>query len=99
MEIITEFVAKDTVKVWAYVYDDNNNLVDPTAVRVTITNPDGETAIENGIMTRKETGVYYYYFRTTPETDRGYYQGEVKVTDGAGETELVTTSQFNFKLK
>ena len=100
MGIITEFVAKDTVKIWAYVYDEDDSLVDPTAATVTIINPDGETVeVDGAAMTKSATGKYYYLFRTTEDSDTGYYQGEVKVTDGAGETAIVTTNQFSFKLK
>ena len=99
MEVITEFIAKATVKVWAYIYDEDDTLVDPTSVTVTITDPDGTVVVNAEAMTQSETGIYYYYYRTTTSSTKGNYAGEVDVTDGSGELAIVTPVPFSFKVK
>lgn len=39
--VIAEFIAKATVRVVAYIYNDADALVDPTSIKVIIKDPDG----------------------------------------------------------
>ena len=41
IQVVVEFVAKTTVRSVAYVYDDDDNLVEPTSVLVTLIDKDG----------------------------------------------------------
>jgi len=84
IQVITEFIAKTTVRVIAYVYDDDGALVDPeTSIKVTIYDPAGDAEEEDEDMTQQDstTGVYEYYFRTDADTTKGWWRGEVAVID------------------
>ena len=41
IEVISEFIAKATVRIIAYVYNDADDLVDPTSIKAIIKDPDG----------------------------------------------------------
>jgi hypothetical protein len=77
----TVFTAKETIKVWAYCYDNNEALYDPTSIVITILNPD-EAAYEayGAAMTKYATGIYYYSLMTAPTDNCGDYRYEVQVT-------------------
>ena len=97
--IVDVFIAKSTVMVWAYVYDDDDALIDPTSMTITIRDPDGDVAVEDQAMTKKAVGQYYYQYRTSTLTTRGQYAGEILATDGSGETAIVTPIAFSFRIK
>ncbi len=174
MELITvtEFIAKGTVKIWAYNEDEDGDLADPGAtIRVIVKDKDGvqkagyisvsssttftaaltvtgatsgatgyviskpdsttlelarctgvwesgETIEDTGSgtssttsallgadMTQYEidavpqTGIYYYYFRTTTESTKGRYQVEVEVIDGSSTTAISSIGTIGFKVK
>jgi len=174
MDIVTivEFVAKATVKIWTFVYDENRELVDPTgsikvvvkdkdevqkagyisvtssasftaglvvtggtsgATGFVISKPDGTTlelqrvtgvwqsgeviedtgsgtstttsALLGADMTQYEieavaqTGIYYYYFRTTAAAQKAWYSGEIEAIDGSGATAISSLGHFSFRIK
>lgn len=103
IEVITEFIAKATVRVRAYVYDDDDALVDATtSIKVIITDPSGTTVVPsagNGDddMTKAATGTYTLDYKTTTSTTKGWYNVQVIVIDGSGDTAKTSlgTSGFN----
>jgi len=99
IEVITEFIAKTTVRVLAYVYDDAGNLVDPTSIKVTITDPDGTKKVDGVAMTKGDTGIYSYYYKTTTSTTKDWWTGEVEVIDGTGEAAKTSLGTFSFRIK
>lgn len=100
IEVITEFIAKATVRVIAYVYDDDGNLVDPTtSIKVSIWDPDDVNQVDGAAMTKSATGVYEYYYKTTSSTTKGWWRGEVEVIDGTGEGAKTSMGAFPFRIK
>lgn len=112
IKVVVEFVAEATVKTTAYVKDEDDALVDPAGctagankcVTLKITDPDGTVLVPsegNGddIMARSEQGVYEHYLYTDATFVKGWYQGQVKATDGAGATAKVSLGHFSFRIK
>jgi len=102
---IDVFVAKSSVRCIAYVKDDDDALVDPTAsIKVTLYNPAGEKQLLDDPnyeidMEYVEKGVYEYYYQTDSDTDKGYWRGEVEVIDGEGEGVKTSMGNFSFRIK
>lgn len=99
MEVRVEFLAKSTIKIWAYTYDESDTLSDPTSVKITIYSPTGTTLVDGSAMTKSETGKYYYYYRTTASSARGFYPCQVEVVDGSGEIAITSIEPFGFRLR
>lgn len=106
IEVITEFIAKATVRIRAYVYSDAGVLVDPTSIKVIITDSDGKTQVPsegNGDddMTKdgENTGVYDYYYNTSTSSVKGWWTGEVVAIDGSGNDAKTSVQRFSFKVK
>lgn len=99
IDVITEFIAKDTVKVWTWIYNESGVLADPTLIKTTIKNPAGTSVVDDQAMTKSATGKYYYYYRTTTATTKGNYTGEINITDGSGDSAIISTATFGFKIR
>ena len=100
IEVIVEFIASATVRVVAYVYDDDDVLTDPaTSITISIYDPDGTAQVDGAAMTKTATGVYEYYYQTTSSTDKGWWHGNVTVVDGEGEEAKTSIGSFSFKVK
>lgn len=102
IKVITDFSISDTVRVWCYVYDEDNALVDPTGITINIYDPDGTLEADNAAMTQSETGIYYYDYHKGTELDpmaKGRWRGEVKTVDGTLMEAKYSTGDFSFKVK
>ncbi len=101
VKVQVEFIAGATVAVRAYVYDEDDALVTPTSIKVTIKDPDGTTQVDAATMTQygSVTGTYDYFYNTTTATDTGKWYGEVVVVDGSGATAKTSIEPFGFKMK
>jgi len=112
IKVVVEFVAEATVKTTAYVYDDDDALVDPAGctagaekcVSLKITDHDGTVLVPSegdgdDIMTRSDKGIYEHYLYTDADYVKGWYQGQVKTTDGQGTTAKVSFGHFSFRIK
>ena len=108
IEVISKFIAGATVKVTAYIKDEDGDLVDPTSVKIIITDPDGTEIIPsegNGDddMTQYEidevpqTGIYEYFYNTTTASTKGWWRGEVVVVDGDGD-DKTSIGTFGFEV-
>ncbi len=99
VDVQVEFIAKATVRVHAKVYNDNDTLVDPTSITVTITDPLETAQVDEQAMTKDSTGVYDYYYNTTASTTKGNWTGEVIVIDGSGDSAKTSVSSFDFRIE
>ena len=100
MDVVIEFIAKTTVRVRAYVYDDDGALVDPTtSIKVTIYDPDGTKQVDGIAMTKDVTGIYDYYYQTTTSTTIGWWRGEIVVVDGTDPNDKTSVGTFSFRIK
>jgi len=104
--IVQVIVFPDKASVWvlALIYDENKALVDPTAVKVSITDPSDEPKVDGEAMTQYEstTGIYEYFYHKGVDSDpmdEGQWRGEILVIDGTGETAIISPSKFAFEVK
>jgi len=103
VEVIV-FPDKATVWILALVYDENKALVDPTAAKVSITDPSGTVQVDKGSMSQYEstTGIYEYFYHKGVDSDpmdSGQWKGEVLVIDGTGAEAVISPKNFSFKVK
>lgn len=105
IKVIVEFPDKATVRVIAYVKDDDDALVEPTSVKVTIYDPSDEKqvdGVEIVVDGRVEDGIYeYYYHKGSGEDpmDEGQWYGEILVADGTGADTIYSPRSFGFAVK
>ncbi|MBA7476035.1 hypothetical protein ES707_11410 [subsurface metagenome] len=111
IKVIMEFPDEATVRVIVYVYNDENVLTQPTAVKITIFepsyDPEGEDPpIVNGedivVSGRVEDGIYEYYYHkgeTSEPMEAGQWRGEVAVIDGGGTGAIISPGKFSFKVR
>lgn len=104
--IVQVIVFPDKASVWvlALIYDEDNALVDPTAVKVSITDPDDTLKVDEAAMTQYEstTGIYEYFYHTgttSDPMDKGQWKGEILVIDGSGETAVISPQAFAFSVE
>ncbi len=95
LNVVTEFLQKTTVRVRAWIYDEDDALVDPTAVTIDIWNPSGTKLVDGVAMTKASTGIYDYYYDTTINSPTGNWRGIVWTTD----TPAVSEGSFGFKVR
>jgi len=102
IKVVIKFDSADTVRIIAYIYDDDGALVDPTAITCTVIDPDGTTQADAQAMSGGDTGVYtYYYHRGTGEDAmaKGKWRGKVVTADGTGEDTVYSTGYFSFTVE
>jgi len=98
------FPDKATVWVLALVYDEDKKLVDPTAIKVYITDPDDVLKVDGEAMTKYEsnTGIYEYFYHKGVDSDpmdEGQWRGEILVIDGTGITAVISPQKFAFSVE
>lgn len=86
IEVISDFIRKDTVRLIQYVYDDDEALVDATSVDVTVVDPAGTVVVDEQAMNKTATGVYEYFYQTTDSVIQGSYRVETDITDSSYHT-------------
>jgi len=100
--VITKFLDSATVQIWAYIYTQADALVAPTAIVVSIWDPDGTLKADAVAMTPSgTTGIYYYNYHPGTTSDAmasGHWRGVVKVTDGVTTTAIITPISFGFEV-
>lgn len=100
IEVQVEFIAKTTVRIIAYVYNDAGSLVAPsTSIKITITDPNGTIQVPGVVMTLVEAGIYEYYYKTTTATTKRWWHGEVVVIDGVAPDDKTSLGTFSFRIK
>ena len=96
-EIQVRFIAKATVWIRAFIYDNDDALVDPTtSVKITIVEAKTRTKkVDAQDMTSSSTGIYDYYYTLASDATEGWWNGEIHSTD---ETN-VSIQDFGFEVK
>jgi len=101
--IVEVKVFNDKASVWilALVYDADGALIDPTAAKVSIIDPDGTTQVDEASMTQYDstTGIYEYFYHKGEDSDpmdEGEWRGELLIIDGSGATAIITVKKFSF---
>ncbi len=84
------FERSDTFSHWVTIYDRDNTKVDPSSVSMSIVDPQGTTVLSyaTGVMSRDDTGVYYYDHNLSSTATYGRYEVRVKTFSGAGTGHL-----------
>ena len=102
IESIIQYTAKSSVRTIVFVYDDNDALVDPTSILITITDPNGlaKVTAEEIITSGKiATGVYDHYYNTATDSVKGWWHGVAEVIDGSGATARTSIGNYSFEVK
>jgi len=97
-QVITDFIAKTTVRIIAYITDDNGNPVIPNGATIIIKGPMGNALINSASMTNTDLGEYTYLFLTTANSSKGLYSGEIDITNVVNAVTITSTASFNFRL-
>ena len=100
IEVISEFIRLATVRTRAYIYNDDDTLVDPTSASIEIVNPSGATVVSGTTgMSSAATGIYEHYYNTPSTAVLGWYRGKITIVDGTGDTAKATIGVVSFKVK
>ena len=104
--IVQVIVFPDKVTVWVLTltYNENGVLVDPTSVKVSITDPDDTVKVDEAAMTKYNgnTGIYEYFYHkgeSADPMDEGQWRGEVITIDGTSPNDVVSSQNFAFEVK
>ena len=99
LKVQVDFLQGGTVRIRAYVYDDDDTLVTPTSVTIDIYDPDDTLTIDGATMDPTATGTYDYFHNTDSDTTKGQWYGTVWVVDGSGDGAKTSYGTFSFKVK
>ena len=102
IKTIIEFTAKASIRTLVYVYDDNDVLVEPTSVLITLVDADGDTQVdqEEIVVTGKIVdGNYEHFYNTVAGSAKGWWKGTVEVIDGTGDTARTSIGHHSVKVK
>jgi len=96
IEVRTDFIAGATIRIIAYIYDDDGDLVNVgTSIDATIIDSSASTQATASTMSEAATGVYEYYHTTSTTSAKGRWQGQIKEVSG-GKTDI---ERFGFKVR
>ena len=97
IKVVTEFLQGGTVRVRAYIYDDDGDLVDPTtSITLDMWDSEGIKVVPATAMTYVSTGIYEHYYNTTTSSQTGNWRGVVWVEDTGSK---VSEGSFGFKVR
>jgi hypothetical protein len=104
VKVVKVFLDNATVWFLALVYNAAGSLADPTAVKITIIDPDGTTQVDAGSMTQYDsnTGIYEYKYHkgaSPAAMDAGRWRGRIDITDGTGDDTVTSPYPFSFEVK
>ena len=100
IEVQIEFIAKTTIRVVAYVYNDAGSLVNPTtSIKLTLTDPEGAKPVEDQAMDLVSKGIYEDFHKTTTGSEKGWWNGEIVVIDGVDPDDRTSVGVFSFRVK
>ncbi|MGA2669951.1 MAG: hypothetical protein ABSF21_00820 [Dehalococcoidia bacterium] len=101
IESIIQYTAKSSVRTIVSVFDDNDELVDPTSILITITDPNGlvKVTAEEIITSGKiAEGIYDHYYNTAADSIKGWWHGIAEVIDGSGPTARTSMGNYSFEI-
>jgi len=93
------FQYPETVPVHAEVKDWEGNFVNPTSIKVTVTNPAGTVVVDNLDMASEGVGKFVYYYRPAVGAVLGWYTAKALVVDGVGASAITTVVLAGFILE
>ena len=95
------FQKPETVPIYVEVRDtDTDELVDPSeGVLLTLTDPNMNVIFSEIPMTKKETGIYIYYWQPSEDSPTGWYKTRGLAVDGMGAGERSTVVLGGFYLQ
>ena len=97
IKVVTEFLQGTTIRVRAFIYDDDGDLVAPTtSITIDIWDSEGTKVVDGTAMTLVSTGIYEYYCNTDTDSPEGNWRGIVWVTDTGSK---VSEGSFAFKVR
>lgn len=100
IEVVAEFLRNATIRVIAYVKDDDGDLVDPTQCLIELWDADGTKLRDNIAMaTNPAVGVYEHYEYTDTDSPEGHWRGVVWSIDGSGATAKKSYGSFGVTVK
>ena len=102
IEVVVTFQPDETVWILAYIYNRRtSSAVDPTAITLTLSDPDGAAKVSGEAMSKHDTGEYEYFYTLPADTPRNnkWWRGIIKVVDGGGSLAKNTIGTFGFKVK
>lgn len=99
VEVITEFLQKGTIRVIAYVRDDDGDLVNPTSCLIELWDAEGTKLQDSTAMSPTVTGTYEHYEYTFCASPVGHWRGVVWAVDGTGATAKYSEASFGFRVK
>jgi len=85
LKIVTVFMRGRTAPIRSYVYNEDGNLTDPTAITISIIDDDGTERVSDAAMTYVAKGIYDYFYNIPSNAPTGQWLYEVLVTEGSGE--------------
>ena len=96
IKVVTEYLQGTTVRIIAYIKDDDDALVDPASTpTIDIWDSAGAQQVTAAAMTPTATGVYEYYMNTSSSSAEGNWRGVVWAVDGA----YTSNGSFGFRVK
>lgn len=99
IEVVSEFIARGTVRTLAYVYNDGGTLVNATKAEIKIVGPSSTPVPGTNEMTNEGTGIYQHLLHLGGTAEVGEYSGQVDIIDGSGGTAPHTPANFSFNVK
>lgn len=103
IKVMSEFIAKATVRTRVHVYNDAGTLTEPTSVQISIWDPDGGDpvvdAVEIVVDGKVEDGIYGHYYKTTTASKKGWWRGQADVVDGVDPDDITSVGTFGFRIK
>lgn len=99
IEVQTRFVARTTVRIIAYVYNDSDELVNPTSIKLSLWDADGKLQVNAATMddlSPAVTGTFWKYCETAVDSAKGQWRGEVVTVDG--DDEITSIGLFGFEV-
>jgi hypothetical protein len=104
--IVQVIVFPDKASVWviALIYNEDNELTDPTQIVISIFDPDSKAQVDEEVMTQyKETeGIYEYFYHkgtSADPMDTGQWKGEIMTIDGEGDNAIISLQTFTFSVQ
>lgn len=86
-----------TVRITTETRDSSNVLTDVSSIVITITDPADEVKITEQVMSKANTGSYYYNWQSDTDDDTGQYKATVKATAADGKISIKSILLFELR--
>jgi len=92
--LISVFERSETYTHWSTIRDKDGVAVDPTNVKITIYDPCDNVIVNDQLMTKSDTGIYYYEHILSSTASYGNYRTTVKATAMVGQIGIMADEFF-----